>query len=108
MESFMIKTKELDEFMEKAAAVDEESPNLFRFSETLKSKWISLNEGALEAKQSESKNEDLRFAVIEPPLPLHRPSKISFQIKNLANWVGIGICFKNIIAPKNYKFECKV
>lgn len=106
MQLFTSKTKELDEFLVKAT-VEEESPNMFKFSDTLKSKWIALSEDAMQAKQNESKNDDLRFAAIEPPLPLHHPSKISFQVKNLANWVGVGICLKNIVAPKNFKFDCK-
>lgn len=37
---------------------------------------------------------------------MQMPSKISFKLKHLANWIGVGICFKNTVSHKNYKFEC--
>jgi hypothetical protein len=79
---------------------------MFRFTDGLRAKSIILSERSLVAKQTESSNKELRFAIIEPSLPLHCKSKISFKVKNLANWIGIGICFKNVIVSKGYKFVC--
>lgn len=66
----------------------------YKFSPTLKPKNIALLKKNLGAKQNETNNADLRFALIEPCLSLNRPSKITFLVQKCFNWIGIGICIK--------------
>jgi len=80
----------------------------YKFSPTMKSKTIVLVKKMVGAKQNESNNGDLRFALIEPCLSVNRPSKITFVVKRCVNWIGIGICLKQVVSGKNYKFSCNV
>jgi hypothetical protein len=66
----------------------------FKFSSTLKAKTIHLSKKLSVARQTESNNGDLRFVLIEPDLPVSRPSKIVFNIQKCVNWIGLGICIK--------------
>lgn len=42
------------------------------------------------------------FVLVEPCLPMTALSKISFKVNKLTNWVGVGVCFKNIVQQKGY------
>jgi hypothetical protein len=52
MELFTSKTKDLDEYLQKATVAEDDASNIWRFSETLKSKCIVLSEETLQAKQN--------------------------------------------------------
>lgn len=80
----------------------------YKFSTTLKSKSIAVFKKSLGARQNETNNGDLRFALIEPSLPMSRSSKISFTIQKCVNWIGVGICLKDTVVEKGYKFTCNV
>jgi len=33
------------------------------------------------------------------------PTKFAFQVKNIANWIGFGVCLKNVLENKAFKFD---
>lgn len=82
--------------------------SFFRFNDALKPSIIKLSESNLVARQTQSNNADVRFALVEPGLSLTECTDITFRVKNKTNWVGLGIALKNSVVDKKFKFNCKI
>jgi hypothetical protein len=48
-----------------------------------------------------------RFAIIEQGTGI-KGKTIIFRVKELVNWIGVGICLKNRIIDVNYAFKCRL
>ncbi|CAD8185112.1 unnamed protein product [Paramecium octaurelia] len=77
------------------------SPN-FIFSTARKSPSITITEQK-NAHQTATQQYDNRFILIEPRIM--RSCKIAIKITYLANWIGIGIAYKNVLSSKNMQFD---
>ncbi|CAD8132561.1 unnamed protein product [Paramecium octaurelia] len=77
------------------------SPN-FIFSTVLKSPTITIIEKK-NAHQTANQIYDNRFILIEPRIMTS--CKIAIKITYLANWIGIGIAYKNVLSSNNMKFD---
>ena len=64
-------------------------------------KSIVLSHGNIEAKQT--KTNEGRFIFVEQGIGKVY-QKITFQIINMKNWIGLGIALREKITSKNYKF----
>ncbi|EGR28180.1 hypothetical protein IMG5_181090 [Ichthyophthirius multifiliis] len=76
----------------------------FSFSQTLKSSTITLIDQKI-STQTQNQDGENRFALLEPVLQLNKTAKFAFQVKNTTSWVGLGICLKNILQKRNFKFD---
>ena len=57
------------------------------------------------AVQNSNQNYENRFVLLEPELSLERPTRFAFQVKHISNWIGFGICLKNTLEKKAFKFD---
>lgn len=36
---------------------------------------------------------------------MESPTRFAFQAKSITNWIGFGVCLKNTLDKKGYKFD---
>ncbi|KAL4436299.1 hypothetical protein ABPG74_015890 [Tetrahymena malaccensis] len=100
---FIESIKKLEKSFEKTISATEVNVQ-FQFSQTFKSQTITITDSKT-AVQGSNQNYENRFALLEPELSMEHPTRFAFQVKHIANWIGFGVCLKNVLEKKAYKFE---
>ncbi len=76
------------------------------FSMTDKGDKIVIEESGKKAVQMVNSSTGERFAIIEPALSSIGVSEsVCFRVGKIAGWVGLGICIKQEIKAKQFKFN---
>lgn len=68
---------------------------------------VAVKKGSLQAiKTTDDVSPNNALAIVEPRLAMTSPSKISFRVDSLTDWVSFGVCLRTPFASKNYKHDC--